>query len=353
MSHGAVCWRGSAALLVIVAAVALALVAPAASSATPLMPSMTIVGPGYMSTTPPPTAAAPVVNDAYVQLYLQDNGWGADRVRFSADGGTTWSEGVYFSEYLGWYLYNDVDDVTLQLDGVHTLMAEFSDDEGATWGASTSATTLVDQQSPVVQAPGGYWNNRYAYKISARDQVGLSGVERLWYRVDAGAMGSIASAAPLGTALPLTATVKLAGETGARHSIDYIAKDYAGNYSGGRAVVRGARVLQKPDLSLVATSAYVIIDRTAPKVRARGWDNRWHRGSVSVSFSASDGMAGVDRIQYSVTGAKAARHGAWTTANAVVVTQSGRRKVWYRAIDDAMPHGNASVPRYVIVKILR
>lgn len=349
MSHGTFSRRGRMALLV-AGIVGLALLVPAVALAAST-PSVTIVGPGFMSQTPPPTAAVPAVDDSGVTLYLQDNGWGADQVRFSNDGGTTWGTAQTWSDYLYWYLYQDLAQ-TLRLDGPHTVTAQFSKDAGVTWGASASATTMVDEQIPVVVAPEGYWNNHYPYKLSARDQIGLSGVQNLWYRVDAGALTQSTSPAPLGTSDPLTASFDLPGATGTAHTIDYLAQDYAGNYSS-RRLVSGARASARlADISIYATSAYVVIDQTPPTVKARGWDNAWHNRLVTVSFSAKDGDSGVDAIEYSVTGVRATRHAAWTTGATAVVTQPGRHKVWFRAIDRALPQGNASASKYVIVKIL-
>jgi hypothetical protein len=349
MSHGAYSRRGKVSLL-IVAMVALALLVPAVALAAGT-PSVTIVGPAFVSQTPPPTAAAPAVNDSYVKLYLQDNGWGADQARFSNDGGTTWGGTTAWSEYLDWYLYQDLG-VTLRLDGLHTLTAQFSNDDGATWGASAAATTMVDEQVPVVEAPEGYWNNHHPYRLSAHDQIGLSGVQDLWYRVDAGALVQTTAQAPLGTSTPLAASFALAGATGTAHTIDYIARDYAGNYSGRRLLANARAAVRRADIAVYATSAYVLIDRTRPTVKARGAGDRWHHGPVVVSFSASDSAAGVDRIEYSVTGIKAKKPGAWTTGNSVTVSQTGRHKVWFRAVDKAQPIGNASANKSVIVKIL-
>jgi hypothetical protein len=348
--HGAISRRGNLALLVF-AIVALALLVPAVALAVGT-PSVTIVGPGLQATPTPtasPTAAALAVNDSYVDLYLQDNDWGATHVRFSNDGGSTWGSAQPWSAYPSWYLYQDLD-MTLRLDGPHSVTAQFSKDGGTTWEASATASTLVDEQVPVVRAPEGYWNNHYAYTLAAHDQIGLSGVESLWYRVDVGALKQIAAPQPLGTPVPLTTSFELAGETGTAHSIDYLARDYAGNFSTLR-MVSGARAVKGIGVIGYATSAYVVIDRTPPTVKARGAGNGWRRSPVVVSFSASDNTAGVNRIEYSITRLKAHKNSSWTTGNSVTVSQRGSFKVWYRAVDDAQPKGNASAAKYVIVKI--
>ena len=342
--------RGRVVLLAVAAAVVLLLLPAVALAATP---SVTIVGPGYMSPspTPSPTAAVPAVDDSYVTLYLQDNDWGADYVRFSNDGGATWSSGVSWSTYPTWDLFSYIDDVTLRVDGQHTVIAQFSKDGGTTWEPTASATTLVDQQSPVVAAPEGYWNSHYPYTFTAHDQIGLSGVRRLWYRVDTGALTALANPSPLGTSDPLTASFDLVGTTGTPHTIEYMAQDYAGNYSAYGRNTAVKRVLRGDIGYIIGTSSYVVIDRTRPTVKAKGWDKRWHQDPVTVSFSATDGLAGVDYIQYSITRAKAKKPGAWTTANSVFVSQSGRTLVWYRAVDQALPLGNTSVTHHVLVKI--
>ena len=300
------------------------------------------------------TAATPAVNYNLVWLYLDDDGWGADFVRFSNDGGDTWSDGRSLGidpMWLTWNLFSYTDDIALRIDGQHAVTAQFSDDGGATWGPTASASTLVDEQGPVVVAPDGYWNTRHLYTLKAHDQVGLSGVRRLWYRVDAGTPALVTNTSPLGTSHPLTASFVLAGKSGTPHTIAYVAQDYAGNYSGLRAALDSARAARGTAILNTTYSAYVVVDRTRPTVSARGWDNDWHRGPVAVSFSATDGLAGVAQIQCSVTRANAKHPGAWTNTDMTIVSRSGRSKVWYRAIDLAQPHGNVSVARYVIVKI--
>ena len=350
MTHLEGARHGGLAVAALAIAVAVfLLLLPAVAGASAATPTVTIVGPGYMSQDPPPTDPAPVLDTDWVLLYLDDGGFGADRVRFSNDGGATWDEGQAFQEYLSWSLFYDVD---LPFDGPKTVTAQFSADGGTTWGPTASATTLIDEQSPVLSVPQGYWNNHYAYRMSARDQIGLSGVQRLWYRVDAGALVEVTNSAPLGTALPLKTSFTLPGETGTAHSIDFSAMDYAGNYSGLRKAVRAKAIAKKYDSGVLSMSAYVVIDRTAPVVKARGANGSWQRGPVVVSFSARDrGGAGLARIQYSVTRAGSKKPGAWTTGNYAIVTRHGKSRVWYRAVDDAQPKGNASAARSVLVKV--
>ena len=354
MTHEAVSRRGGLVVLAAVAAL-LTLLLPAAALAITATPTVTIVGPGYLTETPPPTAAAPTVGTTWVLLYLDDGGLGADAVRFSNDGGATWGYAAEWSAYQQWYL-DEGRDLGLWLDGPRTVTAQFSDDAGETWGPSASATTILDLQGPVVAAPEGYWNSRYAYKVSAHDQIGLSGVQSLWYRVDAGQLTEVTNESPAGTSDPLEASFGLTGASGAAHSIDVIAMDYAGNYSGSRLlyakVLGKSTVSDKSNLSVLTAPSYVVIDSTAPTVRARGWDRRWHHQPVRVRFSASDhGLSGVDFIQYSVTRVSAHRPGAWTTGASVLVARHGRSRVWFRAADSAQPRGNVSRAKSVVVKI--
>ena len=359
--------RRGPTLLLVMAVVAAVLLLPAAALAA--TPTVTIVGPsGFLpspSASPSPTAAAPAVNDSRVDLYLNDNGWGAKWVRFSNDGGTTWSvptlmTGIDNPPYEWWYLYDYLGGTAIaSFDGTHTVTAQFSDSAvdsvSQTWGATSAATTLLDTQSPVATAPEGYWNNNYPYELSARDQVGLSGVAQLWYGVDAGAMTIVKNAAPLGTSDPLATTFALAGGTGARHTIYYAAADYAGNTVGlyGRVnTIRLGAVKAGTYIDQFPLSSDVVIDRTAPTTTARGADNHWHPGPVTVSFSATDGgMAGVDYIEYSITPSTATEPADWTTGDSVAVSQPGEDKVWYRAVDTALPEGNVEAAKYVQVRI--
>ncbi len=344
--------------LVVLAAVALlTLLLPAAALATTATPTVTIVGPGYVSSeTPPPTAAAPTVGDPWVLLYLDDGGLGADAVRFSNDGGATWGDAAGWSAYQEWYL-DEGSDLSVWLDGPRTVTAQFSDDAGETWGPAASATTILDLQGPVVAAPEGFWNSRYAYKVSAHDQIGLAGVQSMWYRVDAGQLTEVTNESPAGTSDPVEASFALTGASGTAHSIDVVAMDYAGNYSGSR-MLKDARFLGRSTaairskIGVLTAPSYVVIDSTAPTVKARGWDRRWHHRPVRVRFSASDqGLSGVDSIQYSLTRVLVRRPGAWTTGTSVLVTRHGRSRVWFRASDSAQPRGNVSRAQSVVVKI--
>jgi hypothetical protein len=356
MDHGKHPGRGRVVLLVAVAAVAALALAGAAVAGTTTTPTVTIVGPQYVipSGSPTPTTPAPAVHSAWVDLYFQENEWSPTSYRLSNDGGTTWSTPLSFpTGVTDWYMYQGLDDPTLRMDGNHTVTAQFSNDSGATWGASASATTLIDTQDPVVTAPEGYWNNTYQYTLSAHDQVGLAGVQDLWYGVDSGALTRVPNSEPLGTTKALTASFDLPGETGTPHTVFYAAMDYAGNYSfwGDASTRKLAKVRLKNGITYAYTS-YVVIDRTAPEINARGGSRkRWRRGPVLVRFTASDADAGVALVQYSVTSRKAKKHGPWTTGDSVIVTQRGRHKVWFQAIDAAQPQGNASALDWVLVKI--
>jgi hypothetical protein len=352
------------ALLVVVVATALVLVLAAAAFAAD--PTVTITGPQYYTMSPSPsaspTAAAPAVHSPEVSLYLQANNPDANAYRLSNDGGTTWGDVELFGPlhpgssypYDWWGLFNRMSDPAATLDGPHTVTAQFSIDEGTTWGASVSATTLLDTQEPIVTACEGYWNNNFPYKLTARDQINLAGVQTLYYSVDAGALVAVQNTQPLGTKAPLTTTFDLPGETGTEHNVSFAAMDYAGNYSFGNVydTARRAKARGIGRIGYLVT-AYVTIDRTAPTVKARGVGKSWHYAPVAVRFSATDADAGVAGIQYSVTGKKATKPGTWTDGNSVLVTSYGKHKVWYQAVDAAQPMGNASAPAWVMVKIHR
>jgi hypothetical protein len=346
--------RGRLALLPALAAVAALALAGVALAGTP---TMTIVGPRDMSTpTPAPTAPVAAVDSYSVSLYFADNGWGADYFRLSNDGGATWpwSDGLT-SPYQYWWLLEGVTDPALIVDGDHTVTAQFSSDGGATWGPTSSATTLVDTHHPLCTVRGRYWNAKCPYAITATDQVGLSGVQYLWYFVDAGPVAKLTATEPLGTTAPLIASVVLSGDTGTTHTVYFCAQDYAGNYSNSMlylsnraraAVGRGAKYYD-----LWYGSVDIIVDVTPPTVTARGAGKGWHNGPVTLAFTAKDPDAGVAYVQYSITRNKAKKPGVWVTGDSVVVARSGKRKVWYRAADDALPKGNVSAAAWVRVRI--
>ena len=248
-------------------------------------------------------------NPACTSCLSTDDGWGADQVRFSNDGGATWGTGAPVQTYMSWYLFEGKSAV-LRLDGPRTVTAQFSNDGGETWGPVASATTLFDGQAPVVTAPSGYWNNHYSYKLSARDQVGLSGVQYLWYRVDAGELVQVTSGASLGTSSPLKAAVTLDGNTGTPHTVDYFAADFAGNVSGRVLAVRASKAVKKNDVTSLVSSAYVVIDRTAPSVTARGWDGDWHSNAGRRPLQRQDrGDAGSPASSTRSRGKKATKRG--------------------------------------------
>jgi hypothetical protein len=360
MDHGTLSSRGRIALLVVVAATALVLVLAAAAFAAE--PTVTITGPQYYtmspSPSPSPTAAVPAVHSPEVHLYLQANNPDANAYRLSNNGGTTWGDIELIPSasypYNYWGLFNETSDPASTLDGSHTVTAQFSTDEGTTWGASVSATTLLDTQFPIVSACQGYWNNNFPYELTARDQINLAGVQTIYYSVDAGALVAVQNSQPLGTNAPLTTTFDLPGETGTEHNVSFAAMDYAGNFSFGDLMDR-VGLVQARGISRIRylDTAYVTIDRTAPTVKARGVGKSWHYAPVAVRFSATDADAGVCTIQYSITGKKAKKAGAWTVGNSVLVAAYGKHKVWYRAVDAAQPMGNASAPAWVMVKIHR
>jgi hypothetical protein len=362
MEHAKRSSRGRLTLLVVVVGAA-ALVLVLAAAAFAAAPTVTITGPQYYTVSPTPsaspTAAAPAIHYPYADLYLADNGWGITDYRLSNDGGATWSDPAStfnpLYPWTEWWLFDNDSDPAKTLDGPHTVTAQFSNDGGATWGATSSATTLLDTQEPIVKALEGYWNNNYPYKLTARDQLNLAGVQNVWYSIDAGPLVTVTNSQPLGAKAPMVVTFDLPGETGTEHDVGYAAMDYAGNFSFGNAVA-GAKLLTPRAMGRwgYLYTAYLTIDRTAPTIKARGVGSGWHYGGpVNVRFSASDADAGVDFIQYSITGKKATVPGTWTTGNSVLVTSYGKHKVWYQAVDSAQPEGNASEPAWVLVKMHR
>lgn len=299
-------------------------------------------------------SAAQAVDSPMVTLTVVDNGWGANEMRFSNTGGSTWSVPQAFATNPTWNLDQDLTG-SAQADGVRALTAQFSTDGGATWGATATATTLLDEQVPTMSAANGWWNNAYPYQLKAVDQVGLSGVASTAYRVNAGPWTTVTNSAPFMDRNPFITPFALAGSTGTAYTIDFYSTDYAGNdgwnyFAFAEGAVKNKRI--RPIITSYQSQSSVTIDSAAPTTTATGFDTRWHRNPVTVSFSATDhGQSGVGFIEYSVTRSTAQAPGPWTKGDAVVVSQPGENKVWYQATDLAQPQGNVEAARSVNVKI--
>ena len=199
MSHRDFPQSGRLALLV-ATVVALALLVPAVALAVGT-PTVTIVGPGLTPTPTPtgsPTAAALAVHESVRRSLSAGQRLGSR----SGEVLQRWRRHLERPSrlepvsVLGPLLRSRRDAVPGRYTHAHgaVLQRRWRD-----LGGHRDATTLVDPQPPEVPAPDGYWNNHYPYKLSTHDQIGLSGVQNLWYRVDAGALTKVTAQAPLFT----------------------------------------------------------------------------------------------------------------------------------------------------------
>jgi hypothetical protein len=209
-----------------------------------------------------------------------------------------------------------VDPATLD-DGTHTFAYGAQDNAGNEQWQSVSLK--VDAHAPVSSAPSGYFVDGL-YTIAADDQG--SGVALTEYRLDGGDWQQY------------LAPFMLAGASGTQFTIDFRSTDVAGNQEADQA-------------------AYVTIDNDAPVSSASGCDDAWHATAVTVGLSAVDAVSGVDHIDYLVTQDETVPgpDAAWTEGESVQVAEQGVNRVWMRAVDKALPNGNAETPHEVTVRI--
>lgn len=179
-------------------------------------------------------------------------------------------------------------------------------------GAPTASATL--EGTPTAS---GWFVDPPRITITAEDEAGGSGVERIQYRINGGA------------ARTYTDTVAITDEGDL--NIEYRAYDRAGNPGAFKSIKA------KIDATAPATTA-----ATYPaELPASGWND----SEVAVTLRVQDGSgSGVASTEYRVGAA-----GAWTPYTGTFdVGGSGTRSVQYRSTDNA---GNAEAPKSVDVRV--
>jgi hypothetical protein len=208
-------------------------------------------------------------------------------------------------------------------DGVHTI-TYWSADNAGNLEVPHACTVNIDTQRPTTTSAGPWTNGTST--LTATDQVGLSGVASITYKIDFGTEQTVINPSP---SLVFATDVAVPGATGG-HTLTWYATDAAGNNS-------------------FTESDHVTIDKTAPVTVVTGADALWHNAPVTLTFTATDntGGSGVDYIQYSTNNGT-----TWTkgTSNpcSLVVSAEGVTTVMYRSADLA---GNVETAKSVDVKI--
>ncbi|WP_233455002.1 OmpL47-type beta-barrel domain-containing protein [Paenibacillus elgii] len=266
----------------------------------------TISGPGPEWSTQDVTAVITPGTDA-------DSG--VARTEYSLSGATT----------LGWTPYNDGDKITITNDGQTTISARTIDLSGNISPIAT-AVVKIDRTAPtqpVVKLSAASWTaSDVTVTITSGTDNGGSGVNRTEF--------SLSGATTLAwTTYTGLVTITAEGQT----TVSARTIDNAGN------------------ISSVGT-AVVSIDKTAPTAPAvTPATSQWTSAAnvaVTITEGTDSGGSGVNRTEYSLTGATTL---AWTTyTGPLSITAEGQTTVSARTVDHA---GNTSVIASAVVKIDR
>jgi hypothetical protein len=205
---------------------------------------------------------------------------------------------------------------------------DMADSVSVTVGATTAnvdATLMIpgsDTTPPVSTvsgAPSGWVAHSVALALSAKDNVGGSGMSgglaRTEYKLDGGSW-------TIGTSITVPAPADHSGD--GTHTVTYRSCDAAGNWETAKAVT-------------------VKIDTTPPVTSVSGADTLWHSGAVTLGFAATDGGgSGVVSTTYQIDG------GSWTTGTSCQLSVTGAHTVSCRSTDAA---GNVETAKQVDVLI--
>ena len=226
-------------------------------------------------------------------------------VRFSANGGATWT---------AWQALKATNPYTLPAgEGQRTITAQFRDHLD---GLSPKVETTVGLDT-VAPASGhdadGLWH-RPPVTVHLVASDAASGVARSEYRLDADA------AWHAGTSVAVAAPADHSAD--GVHTVSYRSLDVAGNVEQ-------------------AKSCQVKIDTTAPTT-VDDADGAWHPAAAAVRLTPSDALSGVALTEYRVDG------GAWQSGTTVAIASDGLHAVDYRSTDAA---GNVEGVRSCQVRI--
>ncbi|GGM33212.1 ThuA domain-containing protein [Dactylosporangium sucinum] len=204
--------------------------------------------------------------------------------------------------------------------GLYTLGAGQQASKPATFDYFRLTTAVVDNVAPSVTAAvsgtatGGFYTGPVEVTLTATDNAGGSGVDKVEYQLDADS-----------TWTAYTAPIAVSGD--GTHQVRFRASDKAGNVS-------------------MPGTQEVKIDATAPVTTASfapASDAGWHQGATPVTLAATDAGSGVSKVEWSLDG------GPWTAYTAPVnVTGNGQHELLYKSTDAA---GNVETLKSAILKI--
>jgi len=228
-------------------------------------------------------------------LTASDEDSGIDYTEYSLDAGATWTQGT---------------ELTLSDEGLTTVLYRSADLAGNLEEAK-SCEVKIDRQAPATtdDADDAWSADPVTIHFSVSEP--LSGVDYTEYSTDGGATWTQGD------------EVAIADE--GITTILYRSSDVAGNVEE-------------------AKSCEVKIDRTAPAT-ADDADSAWHNGDLTIHFSATDTLSGIDYTEYSVDDGA-----TWTQGSEMTIADEGLTTILYRSADLA---GNREEAKSCEVKIDR
>jgi glycosidase len=184
----------------------------------------------------------------------------------------------------------------------------------------TPPTAILSLSPP---ANGSGWNNTSPVAVDVAASDTGSGVSRILYWVDGGAVSAVAGS------------------------------NAAASVSGGGSHTVGVRILDNAGNISQQYSQTVNIDITAPATTATPSSNPngagWYNTGVTIGLSATDsGGSGVAQIQYALSGASSGSQTVSGATASVPISANGSTILTYFAVDNA---GNSESPHMLTINI--
>ena len=227
-----------------------------------------------------------------------------------------------------------ISNITVSGDGAHTVYVWLKDTAGNVLSSQRSSTTLyLDTVRPgaptnLTPSPAG-WSNSPYFGITWTNPSDLSGIAGAYYKLNAEPTAPTDGIWVTTTNTITNILVPAEGE----HHIYLWLKDRAGNVDHGtrNVLLRAFKYDATPP-----TTTYVITGTLG--------NHGWYTSAVSVGFSASDNLAGVQRTEYRIGS------NPWQTGTSLSISASGAYTISYRSVDQA---GNEETAHELPVKIDR
>ncbi len=251
-------------------------------------------------------------------------------MRFSNDGGATWSAWEAHAQTKAWVL-------AAGDDGMRTVTGEFRDNFGVTHMAS--ASTLLDTRAPwtgmVPEGDLSYYNSPVPLVFGDwSDPDPSSGLAAFQYRLPGENWQTVLAAVGV-TTVWLDPALLPDGE----QEVFFRALDGVGNAETAEGSTEPRSVLRLTD-----TIAPVTVDDHD--------DDAWHNVSFTVGLSADDGLSGVAATRHSLDGGL-----TWADRSTVEIeaaadhADDGVSEILYYSVDAAQPSGNEETAQSFFVKI--